>query len=123
MAWRHLAHSAPESAQEGATATSVKEETNCKNDSEGHYNDNGKDADCKIKGNKRMTEREVNAVYDSLLRSINAEVDKVKKMIADYLAAQKDLETQAEERLEQYRDKLEKVNSMRDDLKSHIQVC
>ena len=37
----------------------------------------------KIKGNKRMTEREVNAVYDSLLRSINAEVDKVKKMIAD----------------------------------------
>jgi regulator of Ty1 transposition protein 103 len=42
-------------------------------------------------------------------------------MISDFLAAQQDLETQAEERLEQHRDKLEKVNAVRDDLKSHIQ--
>ena len=37
----------------------------------------------KIKGNPKMTEREVNAMYDSLLRSINAERDRMKKMIAD----------------------------------------
>ena len=43
------------------------------------------------------------------------------KMISDFLAAQKDLETQAEERLEQYRDKLDKVSAVRDDIKSHIQ--
>ena len=35
----------------------------------------------KLKGNPRMTEREVNAVYDSLLRSINQEVEKVKRII------------------------------------------
>ena len=53
LVWRHLALSAPEPAQEGATATSAKEWTNCKNDSEGHYNDNGRGADCKITGNKK----------------------------------------------------------------------
>ncbi len=42
-------------------------------------------------------------------------------MITDFLAAQKDLEAQAEKRLEQYKDKLEKVNAVRNDLKSHIQ--
>lgn len=42
-------------------------------------------------------------------------------MIEDFMAAQKDLESRAEERLEQYRDKLDKVNAVRDDLKSHIQ--
>ncbi len=42
-------------------------------------------------------------------------------MIADFLSAQKDLLSQAEERLELYRDKLDKVNSIREDLKSHIQ--
>jgi len=46
---------------------------------------------------------------------------KVDKMIADFLAAQKDMLAQAEERLELYRDKLDKVNTVRDDLKSHIQ--
>jgi len=46
---------------------------------------------------------------------------KVDKMIADFLAAQKDMLAQAEERLELYRDKLDKVNSVRDDLQSHIQ--
>ena len=61
--------------------------------------------------------------YNDRLQQELKDRRRVKKMIADYLAAQKDLETQAEERLEQYRDKLEKVNSVRDDLKSHIQVC
>ena len=42
-------------------------------------------------------------------------------MIKDFLAAQKDLLAQAEERLEIYRDKLDKVNTIKDDLKSHIQ--
>ena len=60
--------------------------------------------------------------YNDRLQQELRDRRRVKKMIADYLAAQKDLETQAEERLEQYRDKLEKVNSVRDDLKSHIQV-
>ena len=60
--------------------------------------------------------------YNDRLQQELKDRRRVKKMIADYLAAQKDLETQAEERLEQYRDKLEKVNSLRDDLKSHIQV-
>ena len=72
---------------------------------------------------------------------------KVDKMIADFLAAQKDMLAQAEERLELYRyvsqgqllltnrirfnfaltgislcsDKLDKVNSVKDDLQSHIQ--
>ena len=41
--------------------------------------------------------------------------------ISDFLAAQKDLLAQAEERLEIYRDKLDKVNTIKDDLKSHIQ--
>jgi regulator of Ty1 transposition protein 103 len=42
-------------------------------------------------------------------------------MISDFLAAQQDLELMAEERLKQHRDKLEKVNDVRDDLKSSIQ--
>ena len=42
-------------------------------------------------------------------------------MIQDYLAAQRDLEAQAEERLEQYKEKLDKVNAVREDLRSHIQ--
>jgi len=46
---------------------------------------------------------------------------KVDKMIADFLAAQKDMLAQAEERLELYRDKLDKVNTVKDDLQSHIQ--
>ena len=40
----------------------------------------------KLKGNPRMTEREVNAVYDSLLRSINQEVEKVKRIIKSLCA-------------------------------------
>ena len=42
-------------------------------------------------------------------------------MILDFLASQNSLLAQAEERLELYRDKLDKVNAIRDDLKSHIQ--
>ncbi len=59
--------------------------------------------------------------YNERLQQELKERQKVNKMITDFLAAQRDLETQAEERLEQYRDKLEKVNSIRDELKSHIQ--
>ena len=42
-------------------------------------------------------------------------------MVKDFLSAQKDLLAQAEERLEIYRDKLDKVNTIKDDIKSHIQ--
>lgn len=37
----------------------------------------------RIKSNPKMSERDVNTVYESLLKSINVEVDKVKKMIKD----------------------------------------
>ncbi|XP_059082756.1 regulation of nuclear pre-mRNA domain-containing protein 1B-like [Tigriopus californicus] len=59
--------------------------------------------------------------YNVRLQQELEERKKVGKMISNFLAAQKDLESQAEERLEQYRDKLEKVNAVREDLKSHIQ--
>ena len=42
-------------------------------------------------------------------------------MIGDFLSAQKDLEQIAEGRSEEFRDKLEKVNAVRDEVKSHIQ--
>ena len=56
----------------------------------------------KLKANPRMTEREVNAVYDALLRAINAERDKMKKMIAD----QKIREEQ--ERMRQLQEQMER---------------
>ena len=59
--------------------------------------------------------------YNDRLQQELKDRKKVNKMISDFMAAQKDLESQAEERLEQYRDKLDKVNAVRDDLKSHIQ--
>ncbi len=42
-------------------------------------------------------------------------------MIVNFLAAQNDLLSKAEENLEMYRDKLDKLNAIRDDLNSHIQ--
>ena len=42
-------------------------------------------------------------------------------MIRDFLHSQNNLLVRAEENLEIYRDKLDKVNAIRDDLKSHIQ--
>ena len=59
--------------------------------------------------------------YNDRLQQELVDRRKVGQMIADFLAAQKDLLTQAEERLELYRDKLDKVNTIREDLKSHIQ--
>lgn len=59
--------------------------------------------------------------YNERLQQELKDRKRVSKMIVDFMAAQRDLETQAEERLEQYRDKLDKVNAVRDDLKSHIQ--
>ena len=63
---------------------------------------------------------------DNALLTLNYRVvahrpELLKQMIKDFLAAQKDLLAQAEERLEIYRDKLDKVNTIKDDLKSHIQ--
>jgi len=45
---------------------------------------------------------------------------KVGNMISEFLSAQKDLLAQAEERLELYLDKLEKIHQVKDELKSHI---
>jgi len=45
---------------------------------------------------------------------------RVGKMVADFLSAQKDLLVQAEERLEEYRDKLDKVNQARTELEAHL---
>jgi len=59
--------------------------------------------------------------YNERLQQELKDRHKVGKMIKDFLSAQKDLLAQAEERLEIYRDKLDKVNTIKDDLKSHIQ--
>ncbi len=59
--------------------------------------------------------------YNEKLQSELKERKRVGQMIVDFLASQNDLLAQAEERLETYRDKLDKVNAIRDDLKSHIQ--
>jgi regulator of Ty1 transposition protein 103 len=64
---------------------------------------------------------ELLASYNARLQQELVDRRKVGQMIADFMAAQKDLLTQAEERLELYRDKLDKVNTIREDLKSHIQ--
>jgi len=45
---------------------------------------------------------------------------KVGSMISEFLSAQKDLLAQAEERLELYLDKLDKIHGIKDELKSHI---
>ena len=42
-------------------------------------------------------------------------------MIVHFLSAQNSLLSKAEENLELYRDKLDKLNNIKDDLKSHIQ--
>ena len=60
------------------------------------------------------------STYNSRLAQELKDRKRVGQMISDFLAAQKDLESLAEERLEQYRDKLDKINAVRDDLKSHI---
>lgn len=59
--------------------------------------------------------------YNGRLQQELKDRRRVEKMVGDFLIAQKDLLSQAEERLELYRDKLDKVNSFRDELKAHIQ--
>ena len=59
--------------------------------------------------------------YNERLEQELKDRKKVGKMILDFLASQNSLLAAAEERLELYRDKLDKVNAIRDDLKSHIQ--
>lgn len=59
--------------------------------------------------------------YNERLQQELKDRHKVGKMIKDFASAQKDLLAQAEERLEIYRDKLDKVNTIKDDIKSHIQ--
>nr|ADD38754.1 Regulation of nuclear pre-mRNA domain-containing protein 1B [Lepeophtheirus salmonis] len=63
---------------------------------------------------------ELLSAYNERLQQELKDRKRVGKMITDFLSAQRDLEAQAEERLEQYRDKLEKVNAVKNDLKSHI---
>ena len=63
----------------------------------------------KIKHNPKMTEREVNTVYDALLRSINQEVEKVRKMIAD----QKIREEQ--ERMRKLQEQMERERKAKED--------
>ena len=59
--------------------------------------------------------------YNERLQQELKDRKKVGKMIVNFLASQTDLLTKAEENLELHRDKLDKVNAIRDDLKSHIQ--
>lgn len=64
---------------------------------------------------------ELLTAYNERLQQELKDRKRVDKMIVDFLAAQKDLLAQAEERLELYRDKLDEVNSVKDDIQSHIQ--
>ena len=58
--------------------------------------------------------------YNGRLQEELRDRKKVGKMIGEFLSAQKDLLAQAEERLETYLDKLEKIHQVKDELKSHI---
>jgi len=58
--------------------------------------------------------------YNSRLQEELKDRKKVGNMISEFLSAQKDLLAQAEERLELYLDKLEKIHQVKDELKSHI---
>jgi len=58
--------------------------------------------------------------YNKRLEEELRDRTRVGKMVADFLTAQKDLLVQAEERLEVYRDKLDKVNQVRTELEAHL---
>jgi len=65
----------------------------------------------------------------SLLKNYNARLQEELKerkrvgyMVGEFLSAQRELLAQAEERLEQYYEKLEKMRGMEADLKSHIEA-
>lgn len=59
--------------------------------------------------------------YNERLQQELKDRKKVGKMIVNFLSNQNDLLSKAEENLELYRDKLDKVNAIKDDLQSHIQ--
>jgi len=58
--------------------------------------------------------------YNNRLQEELKDRTRVGKMIREFLSAQKDLLAQAEERLEVYRDKLDKVNLLRKELEAHL---
>lgn len=58
--------------------------------------------------------------YNKRLEEELRDRTRVGKMVADFLTAQKDLLVQAEERLDVYRDKLDKVNQVRTELEAHL---
>lgn len=59
--------------------------------------------------------------YNERLQQELKDRKKVGKMIVNFLSSQNDLLNKAEENLERYRDKLDRVNAIKDDLQSHIQ--
>ncbi|KAJ9575459.1 hypothetical protein L9F63_007664, partial [Diploptera punctata] len=59
--------------------------------------------------------------YNSRLAAEMEYRKKLTTMLKDFLQAQKDLLAQAEQRLEEYTEKLEKVHVIRQEVKSHIQ--
>lgn len=79
---------------------------------------------------KGAAERLANQVNEAvtLLTNYNARLSKemeqrknVANMLRDFLQAQQDLLEQAERRLEEFNDKLQKVNAVRKELKNHLQ--
>jgi len=58
--------------------------------------------------------------YNNRLQEELRDRTKVGKMIADFLTSQQDILAQTEERLEMYRDKLDKVNQVRKELEAHL---
>merc|ERR1719367_1048380 len=66
---------------------------------------------------------EANTLLDDYNQRLQEELKdrkKVGNMISEFLSAQKDLLAQAEERLEQYQDKMVRYQGMREELNSHI---
>merc|ERR1719273_872476 len=65
---------------------------------------------------------EANTLLDNYNERLQEELrdrKKVGKMIGEFLSAQKDLLAQAEERLETYLDKLEKIHQVKEELRAH----
>lgn len=60
--------------------------------------------------------------YNARLQEELKERKRVGNMVGEFLSAQRELLAQAEERLEQYYEKLEKMRGMETDLKSHIEA-
>lgn len=58
--------------------------------------------------------------YNGRLQEELKDRKKVGTMLSEFLSAQRDLLAQAEERLEIYLDKLDKIHGVKDELKSHI---